>query len=82
MMIDAVPGRDKLDMVCPGPSRRIFNTMQRILWIFALPDEAKLFVEEPAAGGEQEAQVTNASATNNLDSVDRRSSCRKLEFLL
>ena len=28
---------------------------------------AKLFVEEPAGGGEQEAQVTNASsATNDL----------------
>ena len=27
---------------------------------------ASLFVEEPAGGGEQEAQVTNASATNNL----------------
>jgi hypothetical protein len=27
---------------------------------------AKLFVEEPAGGGEQEPQVTNASATNDL----------------
>ena len=76
-MIDAVPGRINSIWYVPDQAKE-FLIQCREYCGFSHYQRAKLFVEEPAGGGEQEAQVTNAS-TNNLIPPLARSS-RKLSF--
>ena len=65
MMIDAVPGRINLIWFVPDQAGEFLIQCREYCGFSHYQMRAKLFVEEPT-GEEQGAQVTNASATNNL----------------
>jgi cytochrome c oxidase subunit 2 len=66
MMIDAVPGRINSIWYVPDQAGEFLIQCREYCGFSHYQMRAKLFVEEPAGGAEQEAQVTNASATNDL----------------
>jgi cytochrome c oxidase subunit II len=65
MMIDAVPGRINSIWFVPDQAGEFLIQCREYCGFSHYQMRAKLFVEEPT-GEEQGAQVTNASATNNL----------------
>jgi cytochrome c oxidase subunit 2 len=65
MMIDAVPGRINSIWFIPDQAGEFLIQCREYCGFSHYQMRAKLFVEEPT-GEEQGAQVTNASATNNL----------------
>ena len=81
MMIDAVPGRINSIWYVPDQAGEFLIQCREYCGFSHYQMRAKLFVEEPAGGGEQEAQVTNASATNNLIPPLGAASSRKLSSL-
>lgn len=65
MMIDAVPGRINSIWFVPDQAGEFLIQCREYCGFSHYQMRAKLFVEEPT-GEEQGAQVTNASATNDL----------------
>lgn len=66
MMIDAVPGRINSIWFVPDQAGEFLIQCREYCGFSHYQMRASLIVEEPAGGAEPEAQVTNASATNDL----------------
>jgi cytochrome c oxidase subunit 2 len=68
MMMDAVPGRVNSMWYIPDQSGEFLIQCREYCGFSHYQMRAKLFVEEPS-GGEQGAQVTNASTTDLIPSI-------------